>query len=343
MLLVPVSCAAPPAPESGALAIQPEIIDITITGYRSTRDVEGNYDPDRVEATFNWETKKPCYYCFEVRPVDFDYPSNSGGYEKLDVSAPLQEGVKHSRPIVLKSGKVHLYELTIWDKEKNYFTKSDTFWAPVVPKAPPPPAPAPSPAPAPEPAPSPGEVQTPPPASSPVYPNHGITTTKVEPKPGESGTIVSGSWVKFTIDDLVEKSDTVLIGKVVDIFPSRQVDRPPWIVITDVVIEVERYLYGQSQSTYIAVMVPGGRTEEMIVRVSDQPVFNQGEEVALFLYLQVSGITPPEGFERAEYYMVTGSIQGKPGYSDDIMVTWEGERFTVSEVEQKIATIHGGE
>ena len=61
MLLVPVSCAAPPAPESGALAIQPEITDITITGYHSTRDVEGNYDPDRVEATFNWETKKPCY------------------------------------------------------------------------------------------------------------------------------------------------------------------------------------------------------------------------------------------------------------------------------------------
>jgi hypothetical protein len=33
----------------------------------------------------------------------------------------------------------------------------------------------------------------------------------------------------------------------------------------------------------------------------------------------------------------------KPGYSDDIMVTWEGERFTVSEVEQKIASIYGAE
>lgn len=329
LLLVPVSCAKLPAPEPEPrpLPAQPEIIDITITGYHSTHDIEGNYAPDRVEATFNWETKKPCYYYFEVRPVDFDYPSNSGGYEKLDVSAPLPEGVKHSWPIVLKSGKLHLYVLTVWDKEKNYFTKSDTFLAPVVPKAPPPPAPAPS----------------PPPASSPGYPNHGIKTTNVEPRPGESGTIVSGSMVRYTIDDLVEKSDTVLIGKVVDIFPSRQVDRPPWIVITDVVIEVERYLYGQSQSTYITVMVPGGRTEEMVARVSDQPVFNLEEEVALFLYLQVSGITPPEGFERAEYYIVTGSIQGKPGYSDDIMVTWEGERFTVSEVEQKIASIHGGE
>ena len=145
LLLTPVSCAKLPAPgpEPRPLPAQPEIIDITITGYHSTHDIEGNYAPDRVEATFNWETKKPCYYYFEVRPIDFDYPSNSGGYEKLDVSAPLQEGVKHSWPIVLKSGKLHLYVLTVWDKEKNYFTKSDTFLAPVVPKAPPPPAPAP--------------------------------------------------------------------------------------------------------------------------------------------------------------------------------------------------------
>jgi hypothetical protein len=124
-----------------------EISDITITGYHSTHDIEGNYDPDRVEATLNWQTNKPCYYFFEVRPVDFDYPYNSGGYEKFDVSAPLQEQGKHSRLIVLKSGKLHLYTLSIWDKEKNYITKSDTFWVPVVPKAPPPPAPTPTPTP----------------------------------------------------------------------------------------------------------------------------------------------------------------------------------------------------
>ncbi len=134
----------PTEPESAKAVLpttQLEILDITITGYHSTHDTAGNYDPDRVEATLSWETNKPGYYCFEVRPVDFDYPTNSGGYEKFDVSAPLQEQVKHSWPIVLKSGKLHLYVLTVWDKEKNYITKSDTFWAPVVPKAPPPPAP----------------------------------------------------------------------------------------------------------------------------------------------------------------------------------------------------------
>ncbi|MBA7691593.1 hypothetical protein ES703_100141 [subsurface metagenome] len=87
-LLVSVSCAKAPvsltpasAPESVPLVTQLEILDITITGYHSTHDTAGNYDPDRVEATFSWETNKPCYYYFEVRPIDFDYPFNSGGYE----------------------------------------------------------------------------------------------------------------------------------------------------------------------------------------------------------------------------------------------------------------------
>jgi len=175
------------------------------------------------------------------------------------------------------------------------------------------------------------------------YPNHGITTTKVEPKPGESVSMVSGSWVRFTMDDLVEKSDTVLIGKVVDIFPSRQVDKPPWIVITDVVIKVERYLYGQPQSAYIAVIVPGGRVGEMAMLVTDQPEFNLGEEVALFLLRPQLEIAPPEGFAAADYYMVSGLMQGKLGYIDGNMITLEGNSVTFSEIEQKIASIHGDE
>jgi len=141
MLLVPVSCAKSPAPESEPL-IGLEIVDVTITSYHSTHDTEGNYDPDRVEATLSWETTKPSYYCFEVKPVDFDYPSNSGGFEKFDISTPLPEQVKHSSSIVLKSGKLHRYIITVWDQGKNYFTQSEIFWAPVVPKTTPPPAPA---------------------------------------------------------------------------------------------------------------------------------------------------------------------------------------------------------
>lgn len=175
------------------------------------------------------------------------------------------------------------------------------------------------------------------------YPgNHGITTTRIEPKPGESGIVASGLMVRLTLDDLAEKSDTVIIGKVVDIFPSRQVDWEPWdqMIITDVVIEVERYLYGQPQSPYIAVVVRGGRVGEMGMWVEDEPVFILGEEVALFLDQMQSDIIPPDGFESAEYYRVTGAMQGKLGYRDGTMVTLEGSPVAVSEIEQKIASIH---
>jgi len=185
----------------------------------------------------------------------------------------------------------------------------------------------------------------------PYLGNHGITTTKVEPKPGESSMSVSALMIRLTLDDLVEESDAVVIGKVVDIFPSRKVDgKPmdvttevvePWNIITDVVIEVERYLYGKLQSSYIAVMVRGGRVGDMVMWVEDEPVFNLGEEVALFLDRMRDDITPPEGFDRAEYFRVFRGIQGKLGYRDGQMITLEGNAITISEIEKKIAEVHG--
>ncbi len=176
------------------------------------------------------------------------------------------------------------------------------------------------------------------------YPgNHGITTTKVTPEPGDTVTSSSGLMIRLTVDDLVEKSDAAVLGKVVDIFPARQVDEAPWetMIITDVVIEVERYLYGQPQSAYIAVMVRGGRVGGTAMWVEDEPEFNLGEEVVLFLSRAQSEITPPDGFEAAEYYRVTGAMQGKLGCRDGNMVAPEGSPVTVSEFAQRIASLHG--
>jgi hypothetical protein len=155
------------------------------------------------------------------------------------------------------------------------------------------------------------------------YPgNHGITTTKIEPKPGESSMSVSALMIRLTLDDLVEKSDAVVIGKVVDIFPSRKVDgKPmdvtievvePWNIITDVVIEVERCLYGQPIPPYIAIMVRGGRVGDTGMWVEDEPVFNLDEEVALFLDRRQDGVTPPEGFDYAESLLSKLSFQDEP-------------------------------
>jgi len=184
----------------------------------------------------------------------------------------------------------------------------------------------------------------------PYLGNHGITTTKMEPKPGESGMSVSALMIRLTLDDLIEKSDAIVIGKVVDIFPSRKVDgKPedatigvaePWNIITDVVIKVESCLYGQSISPYIAIMVRGGRVGDMGMWVEDEPVFNLDEEVALFLNRMQDDISTPEGFSRAEYFRITGSMQGKLGYEDGQMITLEGDTINTSELENKIAEVH---
>jgi hypothetical protein len=167
--------------------------------------------------------------------------------------------------------------------------------------------------------------------------NHGITTTRIEPEPGENVTMSSGLMVRLTLDDLIEESDTIVTGKVVDIFPSR-FDPVTMIssyatVFTDVIIETERYLYGESQSKYIAVRVMGGRVDEMTMWVEDEPVFNLGEKTILFLTRTPELSIPPEGIAWVNYYRVTGAMQGKFGYMDG--------NSSISRIERKIAEIYG--
>jgi hypothetical protein len=173
--------------------------------------------------------------------------------------------------------------------------------------------------------------------------NHGILTTRVEPQSGETVTGSSSLMVGLTLDDLVCMADTIIIGNVVDIFPAREVNIEPWgnKVITDVVIEVQRCLHGESESLYTAVWVLGGRIGETVIRAEDQPEFNLGEGVILFLIGIPRPDTPPEGIEPEDYYRVTGSIRGKLSYVDGNAVYPDGASFGISDIEQKIALIYG--
>jgi hypothetical protein len=191
---------------------------------------------------------------------------------------------------------------------------------------------------------SPGSTET---YKEPYPGNHGITTTRVEPKPGDNVTTSSALMIRLTLDDLIEKSDTIVIGKVVDIFPSRSGTEPLWSsylkIFTDVIIQTESYLYGEPQSAYIAVRVMGGSVDNITMWVEDEPVFNLGEEAVLFLSKTAQHNIPPEGFESANYYTVTGSFQGKLGYKDGHMITPEGNIVTISELERKIAEVREAE
>lgn len=173
---------------------------------------------------------------------------------------------------------------------------------------------------------------------------HGITSTRVEQ--GSSGIASHALMIHLTLEDLAKRADAVLIGKVVDILPSREVADWEFMdhhtIVTDVVIEVEQYLYDGSGSKYVTVAVLGGQIGEMRIWAEDQPVFDLGEEVLIFLSDSEEEwkIPSPEECVSGDFYMVTGSRQGKLGYRDGQVITPEGNSITISELEKKIAQVH---
>ncbi len=73
--------------------------------------------------------------------------------------------------------------------------------------------------------------------------------------------------------------------------------------------------------------------------VEDMPVFNLSEEAVLFLQRLPQVNKPPSGIESVNYYTVYGSAQGKYAYGNGSVVDLKGNRFSVSEIEQKIASL----
>ena len=199
------------------------------------------------------------------------------------------------------------------------------------------PAPAPTPVPTPIPKPGPASAQTP-------------KTTKVTPVPGGTAiTGVSGSFPAFTLDELITHSDTIVLGKVADILPARKGKDPrgirPEIIYQDVIVQTGRYLYGTPESEFVSIRVLGGKVGDTYFISDADPEFTVGEEVLLFLYVPPKEFIEmvPEGIDPHSIYKVTASIPGKYEFKDDIATSYKGETTDISEIEQKISSIHGDE
>jgi hypothetical protein len=192
-------------------------------------------------------------------------------------------------------------------------------------------------APMPAPTPAPAPTQTP-------------KTTKVTPVPGGKGIMgASGSFPAMTLEELIKHSDTIVIGKVADILPAKKGKDPrgiiPEIIYQDVIVQAERYLYGEPESEFVAIRVLGGKVGDTYFISDVDPEFTVGEEVLLFLYHPQTRFIQnvPEGIDSRSIYKVTASIPGKYEFRDGIATSYKGETTDISEVEQKIASIHGGE
>ncbi len=156
--------------------------------------------------------------------------------------------------------------------------------------------------------------------------------------PGDIITAISAAIINFTLEDLIKVSDTAVTGKVTAILPAKQDENrsPQTYFYTDVVIQVERYLYGQPQSKQIAVRVDGGRIGNIVMMAGDEAEFTLGEECTVFLGHRSYVDRAPEGFTNENYYSVWFGAWGKYHLNDMILVGLD-RNYSLSDIDKEIA------
>lgn len=171
-----------------------------------------------------------------------------------------------------------------------------------------------------------------------------VISSKPTVCPGDT-TIISASslMVQFTLDDMIKSTEAAIIGKVVEILPAKKlVDQlGKSIIYTDVIINPERYIYGEPQADRIVVRVDEGRVGSMIMINEDEPEFILGEECAVFLVRPSYKHIVPDIVDDLNYYVSWAGLGGKYEIKDSILIDFTGKEIALSEVEQIVASVRG--
>lgn len=132
---------------------------------------------------------------------------------------------------------------------------------------------------------------------------------------------------KYTHKDLNKYSDTIVVGTVKEILPSKwntidgkQPDKAPAelnssdLIYTDIIISVDKYVKNSLLSKEIIVRVIGGAVGNISMSLDNEPSFRSGEKVLLYLTRDTYPDTKNVG---PEHLVVTGYLQGKFTLTDD--------------------------
>jgi len=135
------------------------------------------------------------------------------------------------------------------------------------------------------------------------------TTTKIE---------CDASWVKSynSIPDLLDHSDAVVMGKIIE---SNAYIEENGLVFTDYLIQVEKSLKGETEKE-ILVHQTGGKIDNKIIEIGDDPLFNKEHNMVLFL----------KEYEKNKYY-VLGGPQGR-------FIIENGKLYSIGEIDERSAT-----
>lgn len=87
--------------------------------------------------------------------------------------------------------------------------------------------------------------------------------------------------IKLTLEQLVQRSDAIILGKVKEIECQWSMDQS--VILTVVSIQVHEILAGEITNSQILVQYPGGEVGDIGLKVSDMPTFHPNEIVLLFL------------------------------------------------------------
>lgn len=178
--------------------------------------------------------------------------------------------------------------------------------------------------------------------------NSSLTTTKVVvEKEDKLVSVESAISIPITMEDIVPYADSIVIGKVKEILPAKKIKDPSapadkyTIIYQDVIIEVERYLHGTSDSKCIAVRVNGGRVENEVMISEIEPIFNLDEELILILGRPLSyELNPtPEGIKPDNYFKVVASKMGKYDIEGNNVIDYSGKQYSLSSIEESIMSV----
>jgi hypothetical protein len=102
------------------------------------------------------------------------------------------------------------------------------------------------------------------------------------------GPAFAATFVATSVEEVARSADAVVRGRVVS--ANGRLARDGRRVVTDVEIAVEQAWKGDPGAT-VRLIVPGGSTGSVAMRVDAAPVFTPGEEVVVFLARRGEGWT----------------------------------------------------
>jgi hypothetical protein len=113
---------------------------------------------------------------------------------------------------------------------------------------------------------------------------------------------------KFTLDDLVQKSGRIIVGKCIS-SESRWNDRNT-LILTTARFAVSEPLKGSSDG-FVNVVTVGGTLDGITQTVSGMPVFEPEEEVLLFLEPSKNGQWQPLGMSQGKFRILRNRQTGE--------------------------------